>query len=301
MNPRDPAAPETDGRPSAGVWLRAGEHDLALAAGESVLGRSPACEVVVDDPMVSRRHARIVVHHGTVTIEDLGSVNGVLVNGERLARARVLVSGDRILIGQQSFLLLAEGPAAGTVVRAARAGTQTLTAEVLSRAAPRPVPSLRGDGAPRSEPERTEATRKGQALELLGVVADKMLALGRGDEAERILGGYLRNLAQAIRVGGTAEGETLERASAYALRIAEATGRGIWVDYVFELFTLARRLPSAPLVERLYEAVRRAQPISATVFRQYLGALRGLEPAMGPAERFLLRRLEGLESAAVLR
>lgn len=273
------------------VWLRFGDHDVEVAPGETIIGRSPKCKLVLDDPLVSRAHARLMVHLGTATIEDLGSSNGVLVNGERLLRARVLVSGDRIVIGHQTFMLLGESAAHTTAAKKERFGAMTLTGAKLAEASSqRPL-----------ESERTEATRKGHALELLGSVAEKVLALGRGDEAERILSSYLRNMLQVAKVGGELDAETADKAAMYAVRIAEATGKGTWADYVFELFTVAKRPLPAPVVERLYESLRKLSPVSVSGFRQYLSALRSVETQFGPSERFLMRRIEGLEALGVLK
>ncbi|HME91412.1 MAG TPA: FHA domain-containing protein, partial [Myxococcaceae bacterium] len=54
-------------------------------AGETVLGRSPRCEIALDDDKVSRRHARIRLVGGQARIADLGSRNGTRVNGERIS------------------------------------------------------------------------------------------------------------------------------------------------------------------------------------------------------------------------
>lgn len=51
------------------------------------IGRDEACELHIDDPKISRRHARIVAQHGSWYVEDLGSSNGTSVNGELVARA----------------------------------------------------------------------------------------------------------------------------------------------------------------------------------------------------------------------
>jgi pSer/pThr/pTyr-binding forkhead associated (FHA) protein len=60
-----------------------------LAAGRCTLGRAPTCDIMVDDPSVSRHHATITV--GTkVVLEDAGSSNGVLLEGRRISRAEIL-------------------------------------------------------------------------------------------------------------------------------------------------------------------------------------------------------------------
>ena len=64
-----------------------------------VLGRVSACDVVVNDKKASRRHARLISEAGVVEIEDLGSSNGTLLNGNPVDR-RMLRDGDRIEIGK---------------------------------------------------------------------------------------------------------------------------------------------------------------------------------------------------------
>jgi DNA-binding winged helix-turn-helix (wHTH) protein len=78
------------------VWAggRAG-----LGDGEHVLGRDPELELFLDEPDVSRRHARISIAGNEATIEDLDSKNGTFVSGRRLESATRLSDGDSILIG----------------------------------------------------------------------------------------------------------------------------------------------------------------------------------------------------------
>lgn len=66
----------------------------------AVLGRSRECDVVLDDSSVSRRHAQLRPQGEEWTLEDMGSTNGVRVNGSPVRGApRVLQSGDRIKLG----------------------------------------------------------------------------------------------------------------------------------------------------------------------------------------------------------
>ncbi len=71
-----------------------------IPPGGGVIGRSRECEVVLADANVSRRHAEVrPAAAGTWTIADLGSTNGVLVNGHRISGAEALQPGDRIALG----------------------------------------------------------------------------------------------------------------------------------------------------------------------------------------------------------
>ena len=74
-------------------------REIELAEGENVVGRDRGVAVWIDDVAVSRHHARIVVGAGRATIEDLGSKNGTLVRGERIAGRVPLSDGDTIVVG----------------------------------------------------------------------------------------------------------------------------------------------------------------------------------------------------------
>src|SRR5271154_2976241 len=86
--------------------LRYLQHDLELSEGQFAVGRNATCQLSLDDPLVSRRHALLAVTDDGVTIEDLQSRNGVLVNGKRISSRVDLQVGDRILIGAQELTLL---------------------------------------------------------------------------------------------------------------------------------------------------------------------------------------------------
>jgi DNA-binding winged helix-turn-helix (wHTH) protein len=81
-----------------------GDREIALSEGENVLGRDPDVAVWIDLNSVSRRHARVLVTDEVALIEDLGSRNGTLVNGERVSSPTPLANGDRIKIGAASLV-----------------------------------------------------------------------------------------------------------------------------------------------------------------------------------------------------
>jgi len=69
-----------------------------------LIGRHPACDVVLAAPSVSRRHAQLTHRHGAWVIQDLASTNGTLVNGERVGRAAVN-GGDVLTLGELTLVL----------------------------------------------------------------------------------------------------------------------------------------------------------------------------------------------------
>jgi hypothetical protein len=84
--------------------LAVGSRRLLVPPGGGVIGRSRDCEVVLDDVGISRRHAELRPHPGGWTIEDLGSTNGVLVNGAPISGAQPLAAGDRVELGSTEIL-----------------------------------------------------------------------------------------------------------------------------------------------------------------------------------------------------
>jgi Domain of unknown function (DUF4388)/Inner membrane component of T3SS, cytoplasmic domain len=101
-----------------------GEYPLQ-AAGEVVVGRSSELDMVLVEDMVSRKHAKITLAPGQISIADLGSTNGTFVNGEKVKSA-VLKEGDRILIGTSILKLVAVPNAPGAKALDARAAQQQL-------------------------------------------------------------------------------------------------------------------------------------------------------------------------------
>lgn len=96
-------------------YLGWGSRRIALPEGDYVLGRSRDSDVVVRDATVSRAHALLAVAGGRVTVQDLGSSNGTLVNGEPVREETELAAGDQLRLGRVRMALgrAAAGAAAG--------------------------------------------------------------------------------------------------------------------------------------------------------------------------------------------
>ena len=83
---------------------RAGEHFLPTSD-PTTIGRSPDCDIFLDDVTVSRQHAVLERSADTFTIEDQGSLNGTFVNRRRIERAE-LAHGDELQIGKYRLTFL---------------------------------------------------------------------------------------------------------------------------------------------------------------------------------------------------
>ena len=86
-------------RPTRALLLAEGRRHV-IPPGGALVGRSRECDIVLSDANVSRRHAEVLpAAAGAWTIADLGSTNGVVVNGRRIQGTAPLQPGDRIALG----------------------------------------------------------------------------------------------------------------------------------------------------------------------------------------------------------
>ena len=88
----------------ARALLAVGGRRLLVPPGGGTIGRSRDCDVVLDDAGVSRRHAEIRPGPGGWTVADLGSTNGVRVNGADVHGAQALQPGDRVELGSTEIV-----------------------------------------------------------------------------------------------------------------------------------------------------------------------------------------------------
>jgi hypothetical protein len=100
----DPEAPVV---PVETVSLIDGDRRYEITRVKTVLGRSQGCDIRLNDPNVSRRHAEIRQEDASYWIVDLESTNGVEVNGERVQRAQ-LEDGDTVSLGESKFVFSRE-------------------------------------------------------------------------------------------------------------------------------------------------------------------------------------------------
>ena len=90
------------GTGAGGLVVVGSTERYPLAGGTATVGRGADCQIIVDDPNVSRRHAEIRADGDAYVLDDLGSTNGTRVNGVVVDKQR-LADGDEIAIGNQKF------------------------------------------------------------------------------------------------------------------------------------------------------------------------------------------------------
>ena len=136
------------------AFLHGQQGELPIPAGASILGRGQDCALRIDDPRLSRHHARLLNDGSTLSIEDLGSTNGVLVNGERIEGKKELHSSDTIVCGPCVFTIALDP------TQKARAS------ELLPSTDRRPDPHKTEEMDPLNLPvsERVPASKPGRAI-----------------------------------------------------------------------------------------------------------------------------------------
>lgn len=243
-------------------WER-GEQ--VLPDGEYVIGRGSGADVLIDEPRVSRRHARLEVDGTDVHIVDEGSRNGVYVNGRPVRRSQALADGDVILVGGAELKLRVE--------RTER-----------ERRIPSPRPAqMRISVADEDEDDGATSrstTKTFDDLELIGRVADQALAAGHPREAERMLEAHLRRVLEDLSRGRDVSPITVDRAFGHALKLAAALHRGAWFDLAVDVLRSARVVCSESMVAELVRVKGVVDRIDAARLKRYIDVLRTDGPSM---------------------
>src|SRR5688572_10465712 len=149
---------------------RHGAPPLTIDGDRVLVGRDPACDVVIDDKSVSRRHASLERRGVTFVVTDQGSANGSFVNGAQVGEA-TLYDGQELRLGMVPFRVEIESEAEGTIMMSAPAAvpsTVMMPSPVPAPAAyppPAPAPAAY---APRAAPP-TPASPREEAAAVLGV------------------------------------------------------------------------------------------------------------------------------------
>lgn len=305
--------------------------EINLPMGEIIIGRGPECYLRVDEPMVSRRHARLRVSQTSVTLEDLGSRNGSRVNGINATSVVTLNSGDILGIGTQQFTLDREDDpsphrptvthmpdwtqkSGNTAVSVSQSFSDVNVSPVspvsvgppplpvatgsISQPAPVAVPPIAvgsagstiSNPAPASSSismpgnagsdhssapiadgqthvaqdpdalETTGGTNRGSAYRLFWGLSDKVLAMGRIEDAERMMGPRLAEMRSRAEGGDIPEDLIIVEALRRALRLAGATKKDQWFAWVFDYARVCRfKMPTA-LLDEIYAQVFACRP-----------------------------------------
>jgi len=233
-------------------------QELDLTGTEVILGRSPDCQITIDDPLVSRRHARIVIENGEARVSDLGSRNGVRVNGSLIRGEAVLKHNDRVRLGTQDlvFLVVEEG-ATGHL---ARSTGYMMHCASCARPFPGEVSVCPHCGAPAegTAPNGYDTItgivvepQTSWTFQLLGEVIDRALSTRRAADAERMFQRAAQEINDRVRGGTRLEAKLLTTVAMYALRLSKLLGETRWAVWMIDVYEQNKALPSAEVLEEL--------------------------------------------------
>jgi hypothetical protein len=238
-------------------------QEFDLPHGITIVGRSLDCHLSIEDPLVSREHARIVVDDDGGRVEDMGSRNGVRVNGLIVREPTSLRDGDRVRIGTQDFVFCSVDP---------NGNAHSRTTGVLRLCARCRLPYARETLAcPHCEateqtdqgtlPTQSEDYRATWSVQLIVEALERAVVLGRMVDAERIVRRATVRLDELIQSGGAIDPQALEVVAGKVAAMTLTTDDPTWVLWVLDLYRRTASVPSLDMADRLAEAAQRHSAI----------------------------------------
>jgi hypothetical protein len=299
--PAVPASASEGGEPEVRYWIRFGKREIPVEPGETLIGRGEGCHILINENLVSRRHARVVYDGARLYVEDLGSANGTFVNQERLYGRKPLFPGDHIFVGtcevdvfervEEDRPTVPLAPPEPPRRRHTPPSGVGRFESASSSARASQVPSS-GQRAPRGgDAPPADTTTEVDAFEYLGRLADKMFTMGRVDAAQRILSSHLEEILEAARSGRTLDAALVDSAGHYAVKLANETLDGRWVDTAIELHHIASRPLREETIQQLASLRAKAPLGDDALIAKYYTRLRSNLARMTAAERVLCERI----------
>lgn len=270
-------------------------QEFDLPRGATILGRSSDCHVTIEDPLVSRHHARIVLEGDTATLFDLGSRNGVKLNGHSVKEPTQLKDGDRLRIGTQELVFCR--------IEAAPQLSSAKTTGFLRHCArcrmpyPQEAGACPSCGATEALDEETLSGQFGAAaqqiwsVQLFLEVLERALGLSRYDDVNRILRRATVQVEERIVRGDAIDPTQLANLALGASRASLALGDATWGVWVAQVYRRVPFVMPEEVVQRLSELSARYPTDMAEPVEQLTAHARTLEatpkdsPAMAALER----------------
>jgi FHA domain-containing protein len=238
---------------SARFRLRFLLQEIDLPQGDTVIGRSATCQVTIEDPLVSREHARIRIAAERATIEDLGSRNGVQVGGTSLKGVHVLRDGERLRIGTQEMVFCAGAPASTGL------GTRTTGFICHCSECGHPYPLELVECPACGSSDRTEedtlagapSSSRDWGLDLVVDALQRAESLGRSEDVERILSHARLGIEQRIANGLLLERPMLDAVADAAASFAVTRGDAAWGKWLLSVYASLGGVPPRAIGRRL--------------------------------------------------
>lgn len=255
-------------------------QELDLPQGGTIIGRSLDCHLTLEDPLVSRRHARIVVDETGARIEDMGSRNGVRVNGAVIREPVALRNGDRVRIGTQDFVFCCVD--AGGRAHSRTTGQLRLCANCRL---PYPRELLACPSCEATEQTDDDTlTGSGRSaahawnVQLMVESLERALRLSRLEDAERIVQRAIEQIEEVIVAGGALDAVALGGLSGQAAATSLASGDPAWAHWVLDVYGRIGRVPPFDVIDRIAEVAAKHRELSCEALDQILTRLESAPP-----------------------
>jgi hypothetical protein len=222
-------------------------QEVDLGPGDTIIGRSATCQITIDDPLVSREHARIRIAQDRLTIEDLGSRNGVQVAGRPLKDVAELADGDRIRIGSQELVVCAVTSGASGNAQRRTTGFMCHCAE-CGMPYPAESPACPACGSKDRAQDDTltgPTSDRDWALELAAEAVMRALEKRSWEDVERLLLRARLHVEQRLADGGRVDQRPLHGVGDAAVALACAKGDVAWVRWALSLYATLGQVPPA--------------------------------------------------------
>lgn len=272
-------------------------QEFDLPRGITLLGRSLDCHVTIEDPLVSRQHARIIIDDAGATVEDLGSRNGVKVNGVTVRAPTELKDGDRLRIGTQDLVFCRVDP-----VGAAHAKTTGVLRLCANCRLPYPremVACPNCEGTEQTEEETLSGSfgadkQHSWSVQLLIEALEKALTLGRTPDADRIIRRATAQVEEMIAAGAVIDGPQLASLAQAAAKTSLASDDPTWGVWVAEVYRRSSRIPPGPVIDALTDLAEKFGPDMKTPVLKLADHLRATARATTSDDAEGIARVEHL-------
>ncbi len=280
---------------SASRWvLRFQGTTVPLPLGRLEIGRGSEVDLRVDLPEVSRRHVALIARTEMLEVEDLGSINGVLVNGVLLERQGPLQAGDRLTLGGVDFeVLLSDEAVLATeedqttrrmaTHKCAKCGTRVVVALATCPSCGATMPGLDVQVTqpmlsvpPLDQPEADPTER---TLTVIFTRVDRSLARGRAVEANALAHAPFSDALTRLQAGGALDPRLVRGMHQRALRLASALWSAKWCVFALDIYSAVAEVPGDHAIDRIEELLPGNERALQPALTALLALLGGTAPA----------------------
>jgi len=260
-----------DARPS--YWLRVKANELQLVRAETLIGRSHECAIKLSDPMVSRRHARILLEHGVLRLEDLGSCHGTFINQRLVREPTVLLAGDKIVVGSCTI---------DVVCRSLATPGSSSGFAILPTSGVRLIEAEREAAVPDSRDTCDSPTG---VSEYLTGPRPVIFPPGMLDTASATLASHVQHLLNAIGREQPVPDAVIDTAGWYCVKMGQVTHQSRWLDAAVQLHLAGRRIMRDETLAEALRLTRSGVQCDLALVRNYIRAVVDDNPTFADEER----------------